>query len=91
MKVAQFRATLLAAAHHYKQDGRLEEAAALSLLATNLLEGVDSQTVAQFVARVHEAKKQSTLNSADAPSARKKRGGGSSNKRSPTARSRRRK
>lgn len=55
MNLGQFRKVLRTAESHYRGDGRGEIADALSSLATDLLKGDDSQSVASFVSRVQKA------------------------------------
>ena len=56
MNLVQLRKVLRTAEGHYRGYGRGDIADALSLLATNLLKGDDSQSVAAFVSRVEKAR-----------------------------------
>ena len=57
MKLGELRKVLRTAESHYRSDGRGELADALALLATDLIKGDDSQSVASFVIRVEKARK----------------------------------
>lgn len=57
MTLGELRKVLRTAEAHYRSDGRGEMADALSSLATDLIKGDDSQSVASFVSRVEKARK----------------------------------
>jgi hypothetical protein len=57
MNLGQLRKALNTAASHYRSDGQKDIADALSLFATNLIIGDDSQTVTGLVSRIKKAQK----------------------------------
>jgi hypothetical protein len=57
LKVNDLREVFIVAARHYREDGKVETAEALSAFAANLLRANDDSTVAALVKRIEEGKK----------------------------------
>ena len=57
MKVKALRKVLGVAEKHYREDGKLAEAEALSAFAANLLSGNGDVAVASLVRRIEDARK----------------------------------
>jgi hypothetical protein len=57
LKISQLREVFRVAEGHYRRDGNLDSADALSSFSANLLRDDEAATVAAFVKRVEKARK----------------------------------